>query len=60
MLQEELLEKMKNQTIENLQRTSNEGLLTMLYRYTIMSHQDSTYDFQRVEIDCAVDICDAI
>ena len=60
MLQEELLENIKKQTIENLQSASNECLLDLLHNYTLASHQQTTYQYQINEVDCAYDICDAI
>lgn len=60
MLQEELLENIKKQTIENLPSASNECLLDLLQNYTVASHQPTTYQHQINEIDCAYDMCDAI
>lgn len=60
MLQEELLENIKRQTIENLPNACNELLLDLLQNYTLASHQPITYQHQINETDCACDMCDAI
>lgn len=60
MLQEELLENIKRQTIENLPNACNELLLDLLQNYTLVSHQPIKYQNQINETDCAYDMCDAI